>query len=106
MSREGGMAVLFATGSSCFLIGPFPGYASLVGASAVAVTFFVGSILFTGGGAVQTWLAAPDRHPPGAGRAAWWAAVFQSAGTLFFNATTLHAIDTATTNSAYDRVVW
>jgi hypothetical protein len=106
MSRERWMALLFATGSLCFLIGPFPGYASLVGASAVAITFFAGSILFTGGGAVQTWLAAPARHDAGAGRAAWWAAVVQSAGTLFFNATTLHAIDTATSNSAYDRVVW
>jgi hypothetical protein len=106
MSRERWMALLFATGSLCFLIGPFPGYASLVGASAVAITFFAGSILFTGGGAVQTWLAAPARNDAGAGRAAWWAAVVQSAGTLFFNATTLHAIDTATSNSAYDRVVW
>src|SRR3954454_22669421 len=106
MSRERWMARLCATGSLGFLIAPFPGYTSLVGASAVAVTFFVGSILFTGGGAVQTWLAAPDRHRPGAGRAAWWAAVVQSAGTLFFNATTLHAIDTAITNSAYDRLVW
>src|SRR3954470_21323040 len=106
MSRERWMAVLFAIGSLCFLIGPFPGYTSLVGASAVAITFFAGSIFFTAGGAVQTWLAAPARHHPGAGRAAWGAAVFQSAGPLFFNATTYHAVDTATSNPAYDRVVW
>jgi hypothetical protein len=43
------MALLFAIGSACFLIGPFPGYAQLVGASADAVTFFIGSILFTAG---------------------------------------------------------
>ena len=67
MSRERWMALLFATGSACFLIGPFPGYAQLVGATAVGVTFFVGSILFTGGGAVQTWLAFPDRRSPGGG---------------------------------------
>jgi len=106
MSRERWMALLFAIGSLCFLIGPFPGYTSLVGASAVAITFFAGSIFFTAGGAVQTWLAAPARHHPGAGRAAWGAAVVQSAGTLFFNATTYHAVDTATSNPAYDRVVW
>ena len=50
MSRERWMALLFAIGSTCFLIGPFPGYADLVGDSADAVTFFVGSIFFTAGG--------------------------------------------------------
>ena len=48
------MALLFVAGSACFLIGPFPGYANLVGDAADAVTFFVGSILFTGGGALQS----------------------------------------------------
>jgi hypothetical protein len=67
------MALCFALGSSCFLIGPFPGYASLVGDAADAVTFFIGSILFTAGGALQSSLAYPHRHAPGAGRPAWWA---------------------------------
>ena len=106
MSRERWMALLFATGSACFLIGPFPGYAQLVGATAVGVTFFVGSILFTGGGAVQTWLAFPDRRSPGAGRGGWWAAVIQSAGTLFFNITTFHSLSTLPANAGYDRLVW
>jgi hypothetical protein len=64
------MALFFALGSLCFLIGPFPGYAQLVGASADAVTFFVGSVLFTIGGALQCSLAWPNRDSPGAGRAA------------------------------------
>ena len=34
MSRERWMALFFALGSTCFLIGPFPGYAQLVGATA------------------------------------------------------------------------
>ena len=89
------MALLFALGSLCFLIGPFPGYAQLVGATADAATFFAGSVLFTAAGALQTWLAAPGRHAPGAGRGAWWAATVQSAGTLFFNVTTFHALNTA-----------
>jgi hypothetical protein len=59
----------------------------LVGATADAVTFFVGSILFTAGGAAQTLIAVPERSSPGAGRAAWLAATVQSAGTLFFNVT-------------------
>jgi hypothetical protein len=106
MSRERSMALLFAAGSACFLVGPFPGYAQLVGATAVAVTFFVGSILFTGGGAVQSWLAFPDRGSAGAGRAAWWAAIIQSAGTLFFNVTTFHALSTLPDDAGYDRLVW
>jgi hypothetical protein len=88
MSRERWMAICFALGSTCFLIGPFPGYAQLVGDSADAITFFVGSILFTAGGGLQSWLAWRERHSPGGGRAVWWAALIQSAGTLFFNVTT------------------
>jgi hypothetical protein len=100
------MALCFALGSTCFLIGPFPGYAQLVGESADGVTFFVGSILFTAGGALQSWLAWPDRRVPGGGRAAWWAAIVQSAGTLFFNVTTYQAMHVALTSSEYDRLVW
>ena len=106
MSRERWMALLFATGSLCFFIGPFPGYVDLVGPGADAVTFFVGSILFTGGGALQSSLAFPDRHSPGAGRAGWWAAIVQSAGTLFFNATTFRAMDTQLSNPDYNQLVW
>ena len=106
MSRERWMALFFATGSTCFLIGPFPGYIDLVGPRADAVTFFAGSILFTIGGALQTWLAAPERHSSGAGRAACWTAVIQSAGTLFFNLTTFLALQTTLSNPDYDRLVW
>src|SRR3954462_13590127 len=106
MSRERVMALLFAAGSACFLVGPFPRYAQLFGATAGGGTFFAGSILFTGGGAMQTWLASADRRSPGPGRAAWWAALVQSAGTLFFNVTTLHALSTLPSNAGYDRLVW
>ena len=41
MNRERWMGVCFAAGATCFLVGPFPGYASLVGDAADAVTFFV-----------------------------------------------------------------
>jgi hypothetical protein len=100
------MALFFALGSTCFLIGPFPGYAQLVGGTADAVTFFVGSILFTAGGALQTLIAFPERRWPGAGSAAWWAATVQSAGTLFFNVTTYQALHTALSDPSYDRLVW
>jgi hypothetical protein len=106
MSRERTMALLFALGSACFLIGPFPGYIDLVGPTADAVTFFAGSILFTAGGAVQSWMAYAQRGSPGAGRAAWWSAIVQSAGTLFFNLTTFAALHTTLSNPEYDRLVW
>jgi hypothetical protein len=106
MTRERRMALCFATGSACFLVGPFPGYAGLVGSTVVALTFFVGSILFTAGGGLQSWLAWPDRRAPGGGRPAWWAAVVQSAGTLFFNATTFQALSTVPSQPDYDRLVW
>jgi hypothetical protein len=105
-SRAQWMALAFAAGSTGFLIGPFPGYVELVGPVADAITFFVGSVLFTAGGALQVWLAALHRGDAGAGRAAWWTATTQFAGTLFFNATTLRALDTAVSNPAYDRLVW
>jgi hypothetical protein len=100
------MALSFALGSTCFLIGPFPGYVQLVGESADAITFFVGSILFTLGGALQSWLAWPEWRSPGGGRAAWWAAIVQSAGTLFFNVTTYQAMHNALSSPEYDKLVW
>jgi hypothetical protein len=106
MTRERWMALLFAIGSTCFLVGPFPAYAKLVGATAVGVTFFVGSIFFTAGGALQSALAAPHRHDGAAGRAAWWSAVIQSAGTLFFNVSTFHALTSLPSDAGYNRLVW
>jgi hypothetical protein len=99
------MALFFAVGSACFLVGPFPGYAQLVGESADAITFFVGSILFTAGGALQSLLAWQARGSAGGG-AAWWSAIVQSAGTLFFNVTTYQAMHVALTSTEYDRLVW
>ena len=57
MTRLRWMALFFALGSTCFLVGPLPGYVQLVGEQVDAITFFVGSILFTAGGALQSWLA-------------------------------------------------
>jgi hypothetical protein len=100
------MAVSFAVGSSCFLIGPFPGYAELVGEGADAITFFVGSIFFTLGGALQSSIAWPRRRRDAARTAAWRAAIVQSGGTLFFNVTTFRALETAIGEPAYNRLVW
>jgi hypothetical protein len=106
MTRARWMALFFSLGSTCFLIGPLPGYVQLVGESADAVTFFVGSILFTAGGAFQSWLAWPERHERGSGRPAWSSAVIQSAGTLFFNRTTFRAMQMAVSSPVYNSLVW
>jgi hypothetical protein len=106
MTRRRWMAFFFALGSTCFLVGPFPGYAQLVGQTADAVTFFIGSILFTAGGALQSWLAWPERRTADGGRAGWWSAIIQSAGTLFFNVTTYQAMHVAVTSGEYDKLVW
>jgi hypothetical protein len=103
-TREVAMALLFATGSLCFLIGPFPGYTQWLDPRVDALTFFVGSLLFTGGGALQLWLATPDRH--GSGRDAWRVAAVQFAGTLCFNVTTFRALSTMLSDPGYDKLVW
>jgi hypothetical protein len=104
--RERWMALAFGFGSSCFLLGPLPGYIDLVGASADAGTFFLGSILFTLGGALQSRVSFPGRRDGAAGRAAWSSAIVQSAGTLFFNVTTFRALETAIADPQYNRLVW
>jgi hypothetical protein len=106
LSRERAMAAFFALGSACFVVGPFPGYAQLVGAQADALTFFAGSILFTAGGALQAAIAFPERGEAPAGPAAWHAAAVQLAGTLFFNITTARAVHISLSDSSYDRLVW
>jgi hypothetical protein len=100
------MAWAFGIGSACFLVGPIPAYLALVGPRLDALTFFVGSLLFTLGGGIQTWLASATRNVDGAGRAAWRAAVIQSAGTLFFNVTTARALQVTLGDPNYDRLVW
>ena len=105
-SRGRWMALMFTAGSACFLVGPFPGYVALVGPLADALTFFVGSVLFTAGGLLQAVGAAPDRRDGGEGTAAWRTAGIQFAGTLFFNVTTFRALQTALSDPSYDRLVW
>jgi hypothetical protein len=96
------IAGLFAAGSACFLVAPFPGFLQLVGPVADGVVFFVGSLLFTSAAALQ-WLQTVNagRGPAGTARRRlrvltfeprrldWWSSGIQLAGTLFFNATTL-----------------
>ncbi len=96
------IAVLFAIGSTCFLIGPFPGYLQLVGSSADGITFFVGSIFFTS----AAFLQLLSTRLVGGGRMDWWAGGIQFLGTLFFNISTYSAMQDAVDTRAVDRLVW
>jgi hypothetical protein len=106
------IGVLFAVGSLCFTVGAMPGYVDWVGTDADAITFFVGSIFFTTAAFLQflQTLNAPHALRPGTsgasgerlrfwtwepGRIDWSASAVQLVGTVFFNVTTLAAIDTS-----------
>jgi hypothetical protein len=95
------IAALFMIGSACFALGAAPGYAKLVGAHVDGVTYFVGSIFFTGAAFLQFREARAtgtsiDR----------WACGVQLVGTLFFNASTLHALITNLSAAESDQTVW
>jgi hypothetical protein len=92
--------VLFAIGSACFALGAAPGYVSAVGPDTDAVTFFVGSVFFTTAATFQLAQSGPRFAP------IWWAGAVQLAGTLFFNASTFHAIDTELSAAQADQLVW
>lgn len=94
------IGLLFALGSVCFIVGPAPGYIQLVGSGADGVTFFVGSIFFTTASALQ--LAATPREE----RADRWACAIQLVGTVFFNISTLDAMNEALDTAAQNRLVW
>ncbi len=93
------IGVLFAVGSTCFLVAPFPGFEQLVGSGAVGVVFFVGSIFFTSAALLQFLQAEPRRSD-------WWAALIQLAGTIFFNVNTFNAMKTGLDVHQTNRLVW
>lgn len=109
--------MLFAVGSLLFALGAVPGYASAVGASWDAVTFFTGSLFFTAAGYL-TYREAVDAGPqaPGTarrrffvyqpGRIDWLATAVQLAGTVFFNVSTGVAMVSDLSAQAAHRHVW
>ena len=99
------MALCFALGSAGFLVGPFPGYAELVGEPATQSPSSSPRAVHHRRGTAE-WLAWPARRTPA--RAAWPGGrpSIQSAGTLFFNVTTFLAMETPLTNPDYNRLVW
>lgn len=105
--REWWMAVLFSLGSLCFALGGLGAQWLTTLGRAVDVTFFVGSLFFTGAAYLQYAEAVNASHDgaPGAGsprrwrpaswepgRIDWLASLVQFVGTLFFNVTTFTAL--------------
>jgi hypothetical protein len=114
------IGVLFAVGSACFAIGPFPGFVQLVGAAADAAVFFAGSLFFTAAAALQYLETVnADRGPAGhrarrrlrvlavePQRIDWCATTIQFAGTVFFNISTYEALSSGLSNGAENRLIW
>jgi len=114
------IGVLFAIGAGFFALGAAPGYVYKVGNKADAITFFIGSIFFTSAAALQFLEAINVRrkelHAEGKQRLrvlalepksyAWWACLVQLAGTIYFNVSTLMAINTSLSGTQVDKLVW
>lgn len=103
------IGLLFAIGSTCFVLGPVPAYESLVGGEATAVTYFVGSLFFTSA-AYLSYLQVvreSDRrwfgwtpHEMG-----FWATAIQLVGTLYFNVMTFLSLFSVP-DDLVNRVIW
>ncbi|HYA33685.1 MAG TPA: hypothetical protein VEG65_06810 [Candidatus Bathyarchaeia archaeon] len=113
------IGILFAVGSICFAIGALPGYLSAVGYEVDALTFFVGSLWFTSAAFLQVVEAAnvdfSERERTThrlrlftwePRRIDWWSTLVQFVGTLYFNATTFHALSVNLSVSQLNRLVW
>jgi hypothetical protein len=102
------VALLFALGSVCFVLGSVPPYFEHVDATIVGATFFVGSVLFTSASTLQLRQSATrtpmfSRDP---NRLNWWSAGIQWVGTLWFNVSTLAALASGLSATQARRLVW
>jgi YrhK-like protein len=99
------IAAGFAIGSACFFVGPFPGFVQLVGTGVDSAVFFAGSIFFTLAAALEL-REGTLRSQRRFGDASWWSAAIQFVGTLFFNLSTFHAMQTGLSTHEQNRLVW
>ncbi len=95
------IGVLFAIGSVCFFVGPFPGFLNLVGSEVDALVFFVGSLFFTSAAFLQFRSVSHRTHPVD-----WWSTAIQLVGTVYFNVNTYRALQDALDSDAVNRVIW
>jgi hypothetical protein len=99
------IAIGFAVGSACFIVGPFPGFIQLVGAGADGVVFFAGSVCFTLAAALEL-RESTLRWGRWAAGSSWWSAAVQFAGTLLFNLSTFAAMQDGFSSQQENRLVW
>lgn len=99
------IAIGFAVGSACFLIGPFPGFVQLVGPGADGVVFFAGSIFFTLAALLEV-RESTLRLGRWADDPSWWSAAVQFVGTLLFNVSTFAAMQDGLSTEQANRLVW
>jgi hypothetical protein len=105
VDRDRWIAAGFALGSVCFFIGPFPGFVQAVGQAGDSAVFFAGSIFFTLAAALELREGTLRRRRRFAD-ASWWSAAIQFVGTLFFNASTFHAMEAGLSTHEQNRLVW
>jgi hypothetical protein len=100
-------ALLFACGSTCFLVGPFPGFLALVGPAADGAVFFAGSLMFTSAAILQYLdtvkprVLVLDWH-----NRDWWSSVVQLVGTVLFNVDTWNAMQDGLSTKQENRLIW
>jgi hypothetical protein len=85
-------------GSFCFALGSVPGYASLVPASVVGTTYFVGSLFFTSAALLQLVQSSDPVD--------WWASAIQLVGTVWFNINTFEAMQTGFDTQQQNLRIW
>jgi hypothetical protein len=96
------IGVLFAVGSLCFLVAPFPRFLDAVGSTVDGLVFFVGSLFFTSAATLQL----VDSVEEGSNRLDLWSSLTQLVGTLLFNINTFRALSAQIGETSYDRLVW
>jgi hypothetical protein len=100
------IALGFAVGSACFLIGPFPGFVELVGPGADGAVFFAGSVFFTFAAGLELREGTVRRGRRWGSDPSWWSAAVQFAGTLLFNVSTFAALQDSLSTQQENRLVW
>jgi hypothetical protein len=113
------IGVLFMVGSLCFAVAALPLFVDAVGTDAANTTFFVGSLFFTSAALLQylevvNTQGFGESRPHGRvrvfafapGRIDWWASLVQLVGTVFFNVSTWHALDSSLGAAQVNQEVW
>lgn len=95
------IAWLFTIGAGCFAVASIPLLGKVVAAELIGAVYLVGSLFFTSAAALVV-----RGTPPSAGRADWWAAVIQFAGTVWFNLNTALALERGLTTQEENLRVW